>query len=50
MRRLIERIRHAYYDRVMDLAMRKIKRHTSDCKIRYWVEVLCKYAVKTIEI
>lgn len=50
MRRLIDRIRHTYYDRVMDLAIQKIKRHTSDHNTRYWVEVLCKYAVKTIEI
>lgn len=50
MRRFIDCIRHAYYARVMDLAMQKIKRHTSDHKTRYWVEVLCKYAVKTIEI
>lgn len=48
MRKLIHSIRHTYYNCLMDLAMWKIKSHTKDDKVGYWVKMLCKYATKSI--
>lgn len=50
MKRLINGIQHSYYNFLMELALWRIKSHIADDKIRYWVKMLCKYAVKTVEI